>query len=46
MHFDFAHGVTILLHPLFGWKKVVEKRYVKTDGSKCVGENRRVKMGG
>ena len=45
-HFNFAHCVTISLHPLFGWRKVGKKRWVKTGGRKCVDENSRVKMNG
>jgi len=46
MHFNFAYSVTISLHPLCGWKKVGEKRWVKTGGWKCVGENVWVKIAG
>ena len=46
LHFNFAYGVTISLHPLCGWKKVGEKRWVKTGGWKCVGKNVWVKIAG
>jgi len=42
----FAHGVTISLHPLFVWKKMVENWWVEIGGWKLVGENAWVKIGG
>jgi len=44
--FNFAQGVTVSLHPLFGWKKVGEKRWVKTGGWKYVDENAWVEIVG